>query len=126
MVNLSDLNKEDTYSIALLLLFVSNNNNRYSTLSELPYIFDHDNFMRFISYYEGQTITIPTQDEILKTLRILLLYQKYVVEQIGWRDALIQSGFTQEETYTAQRLLTSFKKTIEDNKIGDILNGSKR
>lgn len=123
MTNLNDLNSEDTYSIALLLLFIFSRNERYSTLSELAYILDHDNFVKFIKYYEGQTITVPTKDEITKSLRVLMLYQYYVIEEKGWKESLVKAGFSEDETYTAQRLLTSFKKSVEDYKIGDIING---
>lgn len=123
MINLNDLNSEDTYSTALLLLFIFSRNDKYSTLSELSYILDHDNFIKFIKYYEGQTITIPSQEEILKSLRVLMLYQYYVIEKQGWREALIKAGFSEDETYTAQRLLTSFKKSVDNYKIGDVING---
>lgn len=123
MINLNDLNSEDTYSTALLLLFVFSRNDKYSTLSELAYILDHDNFIKFIKYYEGQTITIPSQEEILKSLRVLLLYQYYIVEQLSWKESLTKAGFSKDETYTAQRLLTSFKKSVDKYKIGDVING---
>lgn len=125
MININDLSVEDTYSTALMLLFIFSKNDRYSTLSELAYILDHDNFMKFIKYYEGQTITIPSQEEITKSLRVLMLYQYYVIEQRGWKESLTKSGFSEDETYTAQRLLTSFKKSVEDYKIGDMFNGGK-
>lgn len=119
------MSEKDTYSTALLLLFSLSNNPKYSTLSELAYILDHDNFINFMSYYAGQTISIPTKDELNKSLKIMLLYQYHIVEGIEWRTALLKSGFSQDENYSAQRLLSSFRKTLDKYKTGDFINGTK-
>lgn len=112
--DISDLNLEDTYSIALLLLYVFKGTPRYSTLSELAYVLDHQNFINFLKYFEGQTITIPSTEEVTKSLKLLLLYQYNVVEGVDWRDALKKAGFEQSETHTARGLLTKFKQVYEE------------
>lgn len=126
--NLNDiqgLNKEDTYSTALLLLFVFSRNPKYTSLSELAYILDQDNFLNFIKYYEGQTITIPTMEEISRNLKVLMIYQYYVIDKLEWKDALHKAGYDDSDSYSAQRLLYAFRQTVEDYKIGDLFNGKK-
>lgn len=120
--DIEGLDKKDTYSIALLLLFVFSRNPKYTTLSELAYILDQDNFLNFIKYYEGQTITVPTIEEISKNLKILMIYQYYVIDKLEWKEALHKAGFDDSESYSAQRLLYAFRQTIEDYKIGDLFD----
>lgn len=112
--DIPNLNKEDTYSTALLLMFVFSRNPKYSTLSELSYILDHENFLKFIKYYEGQTIEVPTVDEISSALKTLLVYQYYVIEEMPWREAIVKAGFLESESYRAQRLLYKFRSTMDE------------
>lgn len=119
------LNKEDTYSVALLLLFIFKDDPKYSTISELSYILDHENFMKFIQYFAGQTVKVPSTDELSKSLKVLMLYQYYIVDELDWKTALHKAGFVDEETYTAQRMLKFFRDKINDYKIGDFINGLK-
>lgn len=123
--DIPNLNKEDTYSTALLLMFVFSRNPRYSTLSELSYILDHENFLKFIKYYEGQTIEVPTVEEISSALKTLLVYQYYVIEEIPWKESIVKAGFLESESYRAQRLLYKFRSTVDEYKVGDVLSGKK-
>ena len=119
------LKKEDTYSMMLLLLYASSDNPRYSTLSELPFILDHENFIRFLKYYEGQTIQIPTLNETKEALRILSLFQYYLVDKMEWEDAIKKAGYTEEDTSPSIRIkLINFKKDLESHnyKLGGLLN----
>lgn len=121
--DIPELNKQDTYSMVFLLMFIFKRDKSYSVLNELPYVLDFENFMKFIKYYEGQTITIPSMNEISKYFKILLLYQYYVIEQDEWKRALVKAGFDPDrDTYRAQRYLYAFRKDIEQFRLGDILN----
>lgn len=99
------LDKEDTYSMALLMLYASSDNPRFSTLSELVYLLDSNSFKNFIKYYEGQTIQVPTAKEIQDSLRLLILFQHSKVEKMEWHEALRESGFSQEESISARTKL---------------------
>ena len=121
--DIPELSKEDTYSMVFLLMFIFKKDKNYSILNELPYILDFDNFMKFIKYFEGQTITIPTMNEMSKYFKVLLLYQYYVVERGDWKKSLIKSGFDPDrDSYRAQRYLYAFRKDIEQYKLGDLIN----
>jgi len=125
---LSNINKDDTYSMLLMLLYASSDNPRYSTLNELCYVLDHDNFLNFIKYYEGQTITVPNMHELEESLRVLALFQYYKVEALDWRDSLEKSGFLVSESSGARLKLNKFLSQLDKNnyKLGGLVNGSKR
>jgi hypothetical protein len=125
--SLSELNKEDTYSIMLLLLYLSTDNPRYSTLSELSYILDHDSFLNFIKFYEGQTIEVPTIQQTTDSLRLLILYQYYKVDNMDWHESLKLSGFTASESVSVKHKLNRFCNQLEKYgcKLGGIVNGIK-
>lgn len=120
--NFSDLKyltKEDNFATILMLLFTLTKNPKYSTLSELVYILDAESFTKFITYYAGQTIKVPKMEDIIKAFRTMLLYQFYVVEKNSWADSLKMSGFSKEDSYKAQHLLTSLKKSLNYYGVGN-------
>lgn len=120
--NTFNLNKKDDYSAALMLLFIASKNPRYSTLSELSYILDYKNFLNFIKYYEGQTIQIPPLKEIQDSLRILMMYEYYIVEGLDWKQSLTKAGFEESESISVRQSLSALKRYMRDFKIGDVLN----
>ena len=65
--SLNALDKTDIYSLMLFTLYKIQDLPQYSTLSELCYILDSSNLVKFLSYYGGMTITIPK----LKDLRLV-------------------------------------------------------
>lgn len=73
---LEELNKKDIYSLILFVLYKMKDNPEYSTLSELIYILDNDSFIRFLKYFEGETITIPKIDDLKMILDALLFYER--------------------------------------------------
>ena len=103
--NLEFLDMNDTYSLALLLLYASSDNPRFSTLSELVYILDHKSFINFMKYFEGQTIQIPTIKEMSDSLKLLMLFQYSKVEKLDWHEALNRSGFSRDESISARTKL---------------------
>jgi len=111
--SLENLNKEDTYSMLLLLLFASTDNPRYAILSELPFILDHDSFIRFIKYFEGQKIEIPTIQHTKDSLRLLELYQYCKVEKMPWHDAIKRAGFSDSESWSAKIKLDRFSSQLD-------------
>lgn len=72
---LEELDKKDIYSLILFCLYKLKNNPKYSTLSELVYILDNENFIKFINYYGGQTITVPTITDLNSILTSLLVLE---------------------------------------------------
>jgi len=63
------------FSTILYCLYKLGNNEKYSTLSELPFILDGNNLLSFLEFYGGKTISIPTKEELLNVISALKIYQ---------------------------------------------------
>jgi len=113
-----NLNKEDTYSMALMLLYLSSDNPDFAVLSELVFILDKDNFLNFIKYFEGQTLKIPTIEQISESLKLLLLYQYYKITNMSWHEALQKAGFVIEDSVSARTKLNKFCSKINKYNLG--------
>lgn len=111
--NLPNLNNDDIYSMSMMLLYASKDNPKYSTLSELMFILDHDNFLNFIKYFEGQTIEVPSLSDISESLKALLLYQYVEIEHQDFYQAMDLVGIPREQSREAKKILNKFKKTVE-------------
>lgn len=75
------LNEEETFMLSLMLLAHLHNDEKYKELSDLIFLFDdYNKFKKFIKYYEGQTIQVPTLLELKQTLRLLTLFQKVYLD----------------------------------------------
>lgn len=85
---LNALNKTDIYSLMLFTLYKMRDIPKYSTLSELCYILDGENLSKFLSFYGGMTITVPTLEEMRLVLQALLLYQYVNLEHGDFEEAL--------------------------------------
>lgn len=118
-VNLDILRKEDTYSVATALLYTLRNSPKYSTMSELFYLLDYQSFLNLIEYFGGQVIRVPSSEEISEMLKILLLYQYRVVEEISWEDSLKKAGIPQEESISARNKLNSLVRVLKTQNLGD-------
>ena len=64
----------------------------YSSLSELAYILDKNNFLNLCEYFGGQTIKIPTIQEVESLVYSLLLYQYVNVQHMDYDEALTLIG----------------------------------
>ena len=89
--NLDKLKEVDVYSLLLFCLYrltTNKENPHYSALSELVYVLDKKNFMRFIEYFGGSTIQVPTVFELKQLTYALLLYQYVDIEHMDYTDAV--------------------------------------
>lgn len=71
---LEELDKKDIYSLLLELLIRMKGDPKYSTLGELAYILDNENFIKFLNYFGGQTITVPTVKQLSGVLAAITVY----------------------------------------------------
>ena len=78
--HIENLNKEDIYSLMLFVLYKCNESDEFSSLSQLAYILDIKSMLKLCEFYGGQTIYIPTIDELRSLLDALLLYQMVEIE----------------------------------------------
>ena len=54
------LEKEDTLSLAMMMLYFISKDDSYSTIGKLSLLLDQKSFINFIKYYGGKTIKVPT------------------------------------------------------------------
>lgn len=117
-LNLNLLTSKDTLSAAIALLYCLRGVPEYTVMSELPYILDSESLVRFIKYYGGRTIKVPTSDELNDQFKVLILYQKFRVEELPWLDALSLAGYSQQESGSARMRLSVFERLLREQEIG--------
>lgn len=117
--DLYKLTQPDVYSLICELLYVLKDNPKYSTISELAFILERESFIKFIKYFGGTTITVPTLNEFKEVIRLLLLYQAVEIDKLPWRKALEDAGIELEQSRSAQRKLALLKKALNDYRLGD-------
>lgn len=93
-IDLTDLAVSDVYSLAMFLLFKFKEIPQYEVISELPYLLDKENLLNFLNYYGGKTIVIPTQDEFMEFLQLILFYQYFKVEGKTFDESLNLSQYS--------------------------------
>lgn len=87
----SELKKLKTIDIWSLMLFVLYNFQKipeYSTLSELAYVLDQRQLLKFCEYFGGQTIKVPTINQLEETIYAMLLYQYIDIEKVTECEAI--------------------------------------
>lgn len=112
---LNSLNKTDVYSLMLFTLYKMQDLPEYSTLSELCYILDGDNLTKFLSYYGGLTIKVPTLKEMRLILQTLLLYQYVNLEEGDFDEALkvVADEFSEDEIKKVYNKITEIVKEYD-------------
>lgn len=85
---LQKLKQIDIWSLMLFVLYNFQKLPEYSALSELAYILDEKNLLKLCEYFGGQTIKIPTIDQLEETIYGMLLYQYIDIEKIEEKDAI--------------------------------------
>lgn len=118
--DLTRFTQSDIYSIVCELLYKIKDNESYSVMSELAYILDKNSFIKFMQYFGGTTISIPTLEDFRQTIRVIQLYHYFNIENMSWKDALVKAGFEKNETRSAQRRLMEFTKVLNSFKAGRV------
>jgi len=86
--NLKRLNTLDIYSTILFVLFKTQNIPSQSTLSELVYILDKNSLLKLCEFYGGQTITIPTIEDLEILTYCLIVYNDVEFEKQDFEKVL--------------------------------------
>lgn len=100
---LNSIEKKDLYSMLLFALYKMKDVPEYLPLAELCYIIDGESLLRFLSYYGGMTLTVPTMKELRLALQALKLYYQVNIddeERGNFEDSLktlADEEFTKEE-----------------------------
>ena len=92
MVNFSFLDKQDTFSVLLSAIYASEADEGYRMLSDLMICLDNRNFKKFLALFEGQTLKIPTINQLASMLQAMLLYAYLDVEKLKESEAYAKAG----------------------------------
>lgn len=87
---LEKLKTNDIYSLLMFVLFKVKDIPEYSTLSELCYILDKDDFLKLCEYFGGMTIKIPKIEDVEYLIYSLLMYQQIDIDGENY-DSVIES-----------------------------------
>ena len=107
---LNNLKERDVFSLALFVLYKTIEVPEYSSLSELAYVLDKKNLLNLCEYFGGQTITIPTVDELTSLVYSLLLYQYVKIDHMDYKEAIKLIG---HESKDLRAVKANFRKLCE-------------
>lgn len=85
---LNTLEKTDVYSLMLFTLYKLRDIPEYTALTELSYILDGSNLSKFLSFYGGMTLKIPTLKDMRLMIQALLLFQLVNLEEASLEEGL--------------------------------------
>jgi len=108
--NLKRLNTRDIYSMLLFVLFKMQQIPGQSTLSELIYILDKESVLKLCEFYGGQTITIPTIEDLEILVYCLIVYNDVVLEKQDLEKVLKKLPV---ETHVLKKIKTKYIEVAE-------------
>lgn len=79
---IKELKQKDTSSLILFAMYVIGRLNDYKTLSDMMLTLGQRQFYELCQKFGGQTITVPTLDDIDKMINVLQLYNLVDVEGV--------------------------------------------
>lgn len=103
---LENMTTSDIYSLMLFAMYKATELPEYSSLSQLAYILDKDNLLKFCEYFGGLTIKVPTIAELEIFVHALMIYQEVDVEKKDF-ELCAQRFKTQEFPYT--KIIDAYK-----------------
>ena len=80
--------ERDVFFLVQVALAQMLNNPNLSTTAELFYLLDRTSLLNLLTYYGGQTITLPTKEEMLEALNYFTLYYYYESKGLSFNEAL--------------------------------------
>lgn len=116
----NELQKLKTIDIWSLMLFVLYNFQQipeYSTLSELAYVLDQKSLLKLCEYFGGQTIKIPTIDQLEETIYAMLLYQYVDIEKISESEAITLLNADKSKHTAIKTCYKTLKSVLSNYKI---------
>ena len=112
--SIENLKQVDFYSVLLFALYKMNEIPEYSSLSQLAYVLDRENLLNFCEYFGGQTIKVPTMQEMESLVYSLLLYQYVKIDKIDYEEALELIGHKSCELRQVKKRYNALCKVLEN------------
>lgn len=110
---LNKLTEQDVINLALYGIYRMSENPEYSTMSELIYTLDKDNFYKLISEFGGTTVKIPTIEELQIALKAMILYRD-VRAGSSFVDAFNKLDIRKEDRASVINMYDFFDKVLEN------------
>ena len=112
--NIQNFKQQDFYSLLMFCLYKMSDVHEYSSLSELAYVLDKDHFLNLCEMFGGQTIKIPTIDEVESLVYSLLLYQYVKIDKMDYNQALKLIGHQSCELRQVKSQYQALCRTLEN------------
>lgn len=110
---LTILKDVDIYSLSMFALYKLTEVPEYSAISEIPYILDRENMLKFCQYFGGRTIKVPTIEELNSLMYLLLLYQYVNIEGIAYDTAIELIGYKSKNLRQVKTAYTELCKILD-------------
>ena len=108
---LDRLSKTDVYSLVAFALFKSKDIPELSPISELPYLMDMKSMLNLCEYFGGQTIYVPTIDELEAMTYALTLFQLVDIE--GQDKEEVSKNISSRISYNFSKIEDMYDKLCE-------------
>ena len=112
--NIENLKQTDFYSLLLFSLFKMTDIPEYSSISQLAYVLDRENLLNLCEYFGGQTIKLPTTQELESLVYSLLLYQYVKIDRMDYEQALQLIGHESCELRQVKKQYQALCKIIDN------------
>lgn len=112
--NLMTLKDVDLFSLSMFALYKLSEVPEYSAISEMAYILDKDNLIRFCEYFGGTTIKVPTIEELHSLMSLLLLYQYVNIDKMDYQEAIKLIGYDSKQLRKVKSIYTKLCKLLEN------------
>lgn len=112
--SLEQLDKKDISSLILFTIFKMKDIPQYATLSELIYILDENSFSKFLNYFGGKTITVPTVEEFNTILSTLLVIERKENTNMTEEEIFADLGICKKEQEEVKKTLPVVLEVLRD------------
>lgn len=107
------LKTTDIYSLSMFMLYKLIEDPDYTAISELPYILDRESMLNLCEFFGGQTIKIPTIEELYSIMHVLLLYQYVNIDKMNFDEAVKLVGYDGQDMRKVRHLYTKLSKVLD-------------
>ena len=111
---LEKLKTNDIYSLLMFVLFKVKDIPEYSTLSELCYILDKDDFLKLCEYFGGMTIKIPKIEDVEYLIYSLLMYQQIDIDGENYDSVMESMSNKSIDTKKIKNNYTVLKEVLKE------------
>lgn len=102
---------KDLYTLSLFLLWKMSDIPEYSTTAQLAYILDKKSLLNICDFLGGQTIKIPTTQELIDMFYTIEMYQLINIDNVPIDDVVKKIKKT-NNSEAIKRILDNYNKLL--------------